>query len=262
MGTATIQGALWGARARDWATYGEGVSRPLFEAVLQQLRVGPGTRLLDVGCGAGLAAQLAAQRGAEVTGLDAAAALIEIARERVPAGDFRVGELEELPYPDHRFDAVTGFNAFQYAANPVTALAEARRVVRPEGQVVMAVWGQAEDCEMAPVLAAVGRLLPPPPPGAGGPFALSAPGRLEALMAQAGLQPLASGEVVCPFEHPDLETALRGNTAAGPNVRAIQHAGEAAVRQALADALARFRTPDGGYRLRNTFRYVITTPAG
>jgi ubiquinone/menaquinone biosynthesis C-methylase UbiE len=53
--------------------------------------------------------------------------MLAIARTRVPDGDFHVGELESLPFPDGTFDLVTGFNAFQYAANPVAALADARK---------------------------------------------------------------------------------------------------------------------------------------
>ena len=68
MGTAQIQGRLWGARARDYAAIAEGFFRPVYEAVFTAAGVGPGTRLLDVGCGPGLAAHLAAQRGAQVAG--------------------------------------------------------------------------------------------------------------------------------------------------------------------------------------------------
>ena len=56
MGTAKVQGALWGARAEDWATYTEQVSLPLFGAALDAARVTAGTRLLDAGCGSGLLA--------------------------------------------------------------------------------------------------------------------------------------------------------------------------------------------------------------
>jgi len=206
---------------------------------------------------AGLAVQLAGWRGATVAGLDAAEASVAIARERTPEGDFRAGEMEELVWADGCFDVVTGFNAFQYAADPVRALREARRVARPEGHVAMAVWGRAEDCESAATLAAIGRLLPPPPPGAEGPFALSAPGRVEGLLEQAGLAPVNAGEVDCPFEYPDSETALQASMSAGPAVAAARRVGAERVRQALADAFVPFRTSDGRYAFRNRFSYVV-----
>jgi len=81
-----------------------------------------------------LALQLAHKRGATVTGLDAAAALLGVAPERVPTADLREGELEALPYPDDSFDTVTAFNAVQYAADPVAALRELRAAAAPTGQ--------------------------------------------------------------------------------------------------------------------------------
>ncbi|HEY7094969.1 MAG TPA: class I SAM-dependent methyltransferase [Ktedonobacterales bacterium] len=259
MSTAQIQGSLWGVRARDYAETLEPFRRPLYEAVFAAAEVGVGTQLLDVGCGPGLAAQLASKRGARVAGLDAAEASLEIARVRSPEGDFRAGELEHLPWADNTFDIVTGFNAFQYAAEVVNALREARRVARPGGHVAMAVWGRAEDCETAALVTALGQFLPPPPPGSPGPFALSAPGRVEGLLELAGLSPLSNGEVACPFEFADLETAVRGSMSSGPAAAAIQQAGAEAVRQAIAESLAPFRTSEGAYRQRNTFRYVIAT---
>ena len=62
-----------------------------------------------------------------VSGLEAAENLLAIARTRVPTGDFRTGELQELPFADGTFDVVAGFNSFQYAASPGAALAEAPR---------------------------------------------------------------------------------------------------------------------------------------
>lgn len=138
--TADINGRLWGARASDWADIQEGMVRPVYEAVLERTRVPPGARYLDVGCGAGMAAQIAAASGMQVSGIDAAEALLKIARRRTPEGDFRRGDLEDLPFDDRSFDLVTGFNSFQYAGNPVVALAEARRVTRPGGAVVIMTW--------------------------------------------------------------------------------------------------------------------------
>ena len=94
-------------------------------------RLGPGTRLLDVACGSGLLAALAAGRGAEVAGVDITPALLEIARERTPEGDFREADLAALPFGDAAFDAVSGVNAFQFALDPGAALREAARVLVP-----------------------------------------------------------------------------------------------------------------------------------
>jgi SAM-dependent methyltransferase len=252
-----MQSELWGARATDWADVQEATVLPLYERVLAKTAVGSGTTLLDIGCGSGMFCQMAAGRGARVSGIDATPALIDIARSRFAGGDFRPGEMEALPYAGGTFRVITGFNSFQYAANPVHALQEARRVAESDAAVVMAVWGKASDCQAGAYLAAIGALLPPPPPGPGGPFALSEEGALEALAGRAGLAPVEVDDVDCPWVYRDLETALRGLLSAGPAVKAMQVSGQDRVREAVARALEPFRTTSGGYRLENKFRYLI-----
>src|SRR5262249_55596505 len=172
VGTAERQGRLWSVATADWAEYQEPYLEPAFRAGLDAVGVGEGTRLLDVGCGAGLALRLAADRGADVNGLDAAPGMLEYARRRVPGAELVQGEIQSLPFADDAFDAVTGFNSFQYAADPVAALREARRVTVPGGRILVLVWSPAEMCQLAPHLQSLGALMPPPPPGAPGPFAL------------------------------------------------------------------------------------------
>lgn len=259
MGSAQAQSQVWGVQAENWANLMERMSLPIYHVVLDKTNVSRGTCLLDVGCGTGMAAQLAAQLGADVTGLDASEAELVIARERVPSGDFRCGEMEELPYADASFDVVTGFSSFQFAQDPVNALRQARRVVKPGGYVAMVAWGRAEDCEFATTLKAVMACLPPPPPGAKGTFALSEPGKMEALMEQAGLIPCASGDVSCPFEYSDDETAWETISSSGPLVAAIRAAGEETIKRAVLTSLVPFKMPSGGYRQENLLHYVIAT---
>jgi SAM-dependent methyltransferase len=259
MGTAEVQGALWGEAADDWSQLVEPMSAPLYEAVLDAVGVDAGTQLLDAGCGAGFALQLARARGAEVSGLDASDGLLAVARRRVPDGDIRQGELEALPFDNDRFDALTAFNSVQYTADPVVALSELARVAKLGAPVAVVTWGAPERCDTRVVLAALGALLPPPPPGAGGPFALSEPGQLEELVASAGLTPKHADEVPVPFLFPDLDTAVRGTISSGPARRAIAVAGPDAVEQALREALASSIQSDGSSRHDNVFRYVVAT---
>lgn len=256
MGTAKTQGQIWGTRARDWADVQERVAIPLYEVVLNKTAVGRGTSVLDIGCGSGIFCEMVAKRGARVSGIDAAESLLSIAYERVSNGDFRTGEMEVLPYANQTFDVVTGFNSFQFAANPADALREARRVSRT-GTVVIAVFGKREEDESAAYIAALGSLLPPPPPGAPGPYALSADGAMEALVIEAGMTPGRVETVDCPWEYPDEKTALRGLLSSGPAIRAIQHTGEEVVRDVVLSVIAPFKTNAGGYRLKNSFRYMI-----
>jgi len=256
MGTAKNQGQIWGTRARDWAEVQESVAIPLYEAVLNKTLIAEGTSVLDIGCGSGIFCEMAAKRGAQVSGIDAAESLVAIAHERVSNGDFRTGEMEALPYANQTFTVVTGFNSFQFAASPLNALLEAGRVSQ-SGTVIIAVFGKQEDNESAAYIAALGSLLPLPPPGTPGPYALSADGALEALATEAGMIPGMVESVDCPWEYPDERTALRGLLSSGPAIRAIQHRGEDAVRDVVLSVIAPFKTDSGGYRLKNTFRYMI-----
>jgi SAM-dependent methyltransferase len=258
MGTATVQGQIWGTRARDWAEVQERVAIPLYEAVLQRSGISAGSSMLDIGCGAGIFCEMAARLGARVSGIDAAESLVAIARERVPGGDFRAGEMETLPYADRMFDLVTGFSSFQFAADPVNALREASRVSRT-GTVVIAVFGKPEESESTAYIKAMGSLLPPPPPGAPGPYALSAEGALEELAVKAGMTPGIVETVACPWDYPDEKTALRGLLSSGPAIRAIQNQGEDMVRDVILSILAPFKTNRGGYHLTNSFRYMVAT---
>jgi SAM-dependent methyltransferase len=256
MGSAQMQDRLWGPGARDWSDLNEPSCTPFYEAVFEAIAVGPGMALLDAGCGGGYALQLAAKRGATVTGFDACAPLLDIARERVPGADMRHGELESLPFAGHSFDAITAFNSVQFAADPVAAVRELRRVARSGAPVGILTWGAPERCETRVILAAIGGLLPPPP-GAEGPFALSVPGKLEELAAAAGLVPEQAADVPTALIYPDLDTAVRTQLSSGPARMAIEHAGEPATRRALAAAFADSRQSDGSYRQDNVFRYLI-----
>lgn len=259
-GTAEVQGRLWSVNATSWAELHEPYMDPAYSAALDALGVGAGTRLLDVGCGAGRALRLAADRGAEVTGLDAAPGMLEHARRRVADATLVQGELQTLPFADGSFDAVTGFNSFQYAADPVAALRDARRVTAPGGRVLALVWSPAEMCELAPHLASLGALMPPPPPNAPGPFALCGRDALADLFARAGLRVAEVVDVPCVYAYPDTATATAALSSAGPVVRVAEHAGEAAVRAEIGAFLAGHVRPDGGYAIRNPFRYALSEP--
>jgi SAM-dependent methyltransferase len=253
-----LNGRLWGARARDWAELQEPLTRPVYDTVFQRIEVGAQTNYLDVGCGSGLAAQLAIERGAKVFAVDAAENLLAIAQSRVPAGQFHVADLEELPFPDKTFDVVTGFNSFQYAANPDAALAQAKRVAKSDGAVVIVTWGKPEGMQAARLLGALKALVPPPPPGTPGPFALSDEHALREFATKAQLEAMEVVDVDSPFHYPDLSIALRGLTSSGNALRAAELSSDDAVRKAYTEALEQFRQADGSYRIGATFRCLFT----
>ncbi len=257
MGTADVQGELWSGNPQDWADLQEIFFAPMYEAVLDHAGLTSGARVLDVGCGAGLFCARAAKRGAAVSGFDAAEGLLAFARKRTPAGDFRRGDMEELPFGDGQFDLVSGFNSFQYAADPINALKQAKRAAKRDGKVSMAVWGAAKDCQAAAIVKAMGSLLPPPPPGTPGPFALSEPGVMEDMLSKAGLTPGKPEDVDTPFDFSSEDDAYRGFAASGPGIRIVRQFGADKLRAALLPALAPFKSKTGSLHLDNRFRFII-----
>lgn len=256
MGSATMQGELWGRHPATWSSVLEPLMQPLYEATLDALGPLEGVRLLDAGCGSGLALRCAANRGATVSGVDASAPLLEAARQRIPAADLLTGEIEELPHDDNRFDVVTAFNSIQYAVDPAQAVADLARVARPGGTVAIGVWGDPARCETEALFARL-RSLAPPPPGTPAPLAASEPGVVEALLEKAGLEVTGGGESDCPFTFADHDTAFEAHISAGPLQKVIDIAGEEAVRTTIHDVLEADRKPDGQLRQNNVFRYVV-----
>ena len=145
------------------------VHAALVEAIAPQ----PGERFLDLACGAGNVAQLAAEAGASVTGIDISPRLIDVAKSRAAAGgydiDYRVGDAESLDVPDGSFEAVVSSFGMIFAPDHDAVARELARVLVPGGRLAFAAW--TPDSTIADLLKLVGRFQPPPPPGAGVPLA-------------------------------------------------------------------------------------------
>jgi SAM-dependent methyltransferase len=212
--------------------------------------------VLDAGCGAGMPTAKAAARGAAVTGIDASAGMLEVARRRVPAGRFDVGDLEELPYADGAFDVVMAINSVFYCSDVGRATRELARVTRSGGRVAITAWGKPEECQMAPLFAALLATLPVKPTG-GGPFALSEPGALERLLEGAGLRPTAHASSRCVHVTASIDDCWRGMSAAGPVQGAIAAAGVEKVEAAVRSTLGALASRDGSVELTNTFVWAI-----
>src|SRR5579862_3758132 len=112
-----------------------------------RLGVKPGTRLLDVACGAGQLALIAARAGADVTGCDIAPNWLEQARARAADEGLRIvfeeGDAESLPYADSQFEVVASLIGAMFAPRPELVAAELTRVCRPGGRIAMANWTSA-----------------------------------------------------------------------------------------------------------------------
>ena len=255
-GSAAQWGPLWGARPEAWAA-NEDQQTPTYEAALARVRLAEGDRVLDIGCGSGAFLRLAADRGANVAGVDASDALIEVARRRLPDADVGLGDMEALPFGDDEFDLVTGFNSFFFAGDIVAALREAGRVARADAPVVIQVWGNPEHSDIELMKALVRPYMPPPPPDQPARTELSKPGVLEELATAAGLEPQEAFDVTWSYEYADAQALADGMMAAGGASVLVGPEREPDLRRQIVDTFAPQRTADGRYRLENEFRILI-----
>ena len=144
-----------------FAKYMEGGAKEF----LSRITVEPGTRVLDVACGAGQTAIPLARAGAKVTGLDLASNLVEQARARAKAENldahFDEGDAEILPYEDASFDVVISLIGAMFAPRPDLVTAELKRVCKPGGKIIMGNWTPAGF--IGQMFKIIGQHVPPSP---------------------------------------------------------------------------------------------------
>ena len=132
--------AAHGARAESYHDRFAAVTGRAIEPLLDAVRAGAGTPLLDVASGPGHLAGAAARRGARVTGVDLAPAMIELARRLYPGVTFREGSAEQLPFADASFEAVTCAFGVGHFPNSPRVLRDIARVLAPGGRAALAWW--------------------------------------------------------------------------------------------------------------------------
>jgi SAM-dependent methyltransferase len=226
-----------------------GWGAPLYEAVLDATAVEEGTRLLDLGCGAGLFARAAADRGALVTGVDLDDDAVAQAAAEVPGGTFLVRHAQDPPRG--RFDVVAAVQLLMHVADPVAVL---HRAGRAGGVVTATVWGRDDECDLRVLQEA----LVPRTQGRGP--AVSEPARLRAMAERAGLVVERLDEVLVPFDYAD-EDALLEPLLATPVARtAVRTTDPESLRDSVLEAVEPYGTADGGYRLENLFRVLVARP--
>lgn len=225
----------------------------LVEAVSPQA----GERVLDVACGTGLVARLAARQvgvAGRVTGLDLVPEMLEVARTVLPGVgppiEWCEGDAASLPFPDGSFDAVFCHQGLQFFTDRAAALREIRRVLAPAGRIALAVWSRIErNPYFLAVAEAVGRRVATE---AGAqlrsPFALGDPGELEALLGASGLgnsevRPVGKS-LRLPLPKDFVPSHLAGTSLAA-EVAATEPAARAALIQDVAAELRSYLDPEG-----------------
>lgn len=152
-GDETDARSTYDAMAADYAEHVEAnpytalYEAPGLRALLPPLA---GRRVLDAGCGGGRTSAWLVEAGAEVVGIDVSPELLRLARERLPAASFVLADLAEpLPFADSSFDLVVSSLVMHYLRDWEPPLRELRRVLRPDGVLVLSTHHPAMDAELA-----------------------------------------------------------------------------------------------------------------
>ena len=251
-------GRGWGARALEWAYLFEPYARSANDLVFDRLKLRAGDRYLDVACGSGLAANTASRSGATVSGLDASESLIRIARARTPDGDFRIGDMFDLPFADESFDVVTSFNGIWKGCEQ--ALLQVRWVMIGTGRLGLTFWGSWDRVGLLPFFLKMIELSPPSHQEASMEQG-DTRSVVEEMLAETGFTLLERGTVEVVNEWPDPATAVRALAAGGPSVPAIQSVGYDAFCEALTDVIAPLNDPELGVRFMSEFGWVAAEPS-
>jgi SAM-dependent methyltransferase len=223
----------WGRKSADFATLSEPANCREYVAMHHLLGLDAGDRLLDVACGAGLALELAALRGAQCAGIDASSRLVAIARDRSPGADIRVGDMHALPWNDAAFSVVTSFRGIWGTTQD--AVSEVFRVLRPGGRVGLTVWGHLKASPGVWALAPFGLAAEPKVANQAAMVALGRPGAGEELLSRCGFTDVRRVTVPFVWEFADPDCFARALSSTGPAYEAIQHVGERAFLAAAAE---------------------------
>lgn len=174
----------------DYSAVAERYVTPVGRVALDRAGISAGDRVLDVATGSGNAAIPAALLGAEVTGLDLAPSLLEVAeRHAADAGvevDFVEGDAESLPFADGSFDTVISVVGIQFAPQHEVVAGELARVTRPGGQIVLCSWTPRG--YIGQFLKTVGPRMPAPPEGASPPPLWGDADHVSGLFAEEGVR--------------------------------------------------------------------------
>ncbi len=235
------------------------------EVVVDRAEVRAGDHVVDVATGTGNAALLACARGAEVVGVDFEPALLKIASRRsAEAGaDIRweTAGIASLPIPDHWADAVLSVFGVMYAPDHDAAAREIVRCATPNARVVLAAW--VPGSFMPAMGAALGPLLPAPPPSSGPPSRWGDPDALDALLGSAGLRVISSSteQLSMTFAGSGAATDFLVRTAGHVVSEQERLTGQGRWDDVLATVqdLVEARSHPTGGQLRIDFEYLLST---
>jgi SAM-dependent methyltransferase len=210
----------------------------------------PGDRVLDVACGTGIVARLAARLGAEAVGIDSNPLMIEVAEAVDPSVEWLVADAAELPLPDASFDHVLCQAGLQFFPDRIAALREMRRVLAPGGRLAISVWRAAEHNRGWLVLAEALHRHAGPEVGAmmRAPFAFADAGELRELVRGAGFSHVAVRIEIEAVRFPSARDMLLVQEAASPlavPMSALTSEAREALMRDFTDSMQGYADDDG-----------------
>ena len=255
----------WESQARNWYRQREAMlaaSRPVHEWLVEHLEPRDGQHVLEIAAGPGDTGFLAAPRlgRGRLVSTDLAPAMVDAARQRgaelgITNADYRTLDAQAMDLPDASFDAIICRWGFMLMPDPAAALRECRRVLKPDGRLVFAVFTGPEENPFASLpakaLMEAGHL--PRPAGGWQPgiLALGDRARLQALLDAAGFASMHVEAVDMIWRFADADdywNFLVDLTALGPLVRSLSDQARDAVRASINERLEPF-TRDGEIQL-------------
>lgn len=253
-GTATFRasGAAYDAFMGRYA-------RALAEVFFELCVPPAGERFLDVGCGPGALASVAAAHlgPPAVTAVDPAPQFVAACRERLPGVQVHHASAEHLPFADDGFGAAAAQLVFHFVSDPARAAREMARVVRPGGIVAACVWDMQHGMEMLRAFWDAALDLDPEAPDEARTLRFGGPGELAGLFAGAGLDDLREDALTVTTEYTGFDelwsTFLAGIGPAGHYTVTRTPAAQHALKDAFDATLGR---PRGPFRLAGVARTV------
>jgi len=241
------------ALALSYHDFFTAVTGRAIEPLLRAVRAQPHFDLLDVATGPGSLAAEAVRLGIKCAGVDLSPGMIELAQKTYPEIDFRVADVEHLPFADASFDAVVcnfGLGHFPY---PEAAVAECARTLRDGGRVALSWWDDPSKQRVQGLfreaITEVGAAPPPNVPVGHAVYRFADTGEFRHLLEGAGLTDVRVEEHQATHPIPDLETLWRGGLGSlALTASAIAHqnaATQVAIRAALERRAEVYRTSDG-----------------
>lgn len=249
-----VQRYGWDLAAQDYEPLWQAQLADALHALLDAAALAPGERVLDVACGTGLVALNAARSvGADgrVIGIDLSDRMVDAARDHADARqlrniDFARMDAEALGLPDGDFDVALCALGLMYMPDPLQALREMRRVLRPGGRLVLSVWGERARCGWSSVFPIVqDEVASDVCPLF---FQLGQQDEAARLCTEIGFERVASRRIASTLRYADADQACDAAFVGGPVALAWSRFDGAArrrVRARYAESIARWRTGDG-----------------